>query len=134
MADGAITYLTEGTHSFTLASGATSNVYPSPYAPSQYGARYGIHGFEYNSSEDCYNPVGARQNNVSKPSSIITNVDHSWQHLSRLRAPSTRDLPSQPANALRRTYPQLIWCPKSGVERCRFVSEARGPGHRGSFS
>ena len=51
-----ITYLTEGTHTFTLKNGASFIVYASPKTPSQYGPQYGFHAFQYASREDRYNP------------------------------------------------------------------------------
>ncbi|KAF2811913.1 uncharacterized protein BDZ99DRAFT_361846, partial [Mytilinidion resinicola] len=74
MADGAIRYLAEGSHSFTLASGATFNVFASPYTPSQYGPQYGLHAFQHSSGEDRYNPstvTPTYAKNTSNPTSTI---------------------------------------------------------------
>lgn len=47
-----ITFLTEGTHTFTLFSGATFSIYASPYTPA-----YGTSAFQYPSGEDRFNPA-----------------------------------------------------------------------------
>lgn len=46
-----ITFLEEGTHTFTLASGATFTIYASPYT-----SVYGCSGFKYPSKQDRFNP------------------------------------------------------------------------------
>ena len=48
-----VCFLDEGTHTFTLKSGATFSVYASPYTP-----KHGISAFQYDSSEDRFNPLG----------------------------------------------------------------------------
>ncbi|KAF2491338.1 hypothetical protein BU16DRAFT_433027, partial [Lophium mytilinum] len=76
MSNGAIEYLTEGTHSFTLPSGATFNIFTSPYTPSQYGPQYGLHAFQHASGEDRYNPSTITPDyakNTSTSASIIPN-------------------------------------------------------------
>ncbi|KAL9087170.1 MAG: hypothetical protein Q9165_006821 [Trypethelium subeluteriae] len=75
-----ITYLSEGTHTFTLTNGASFNIYASPFTPSQYNPKYSLHAYQYASSEDRYNPVAGSNGkaitpayaaNVSSPTSII---------------------------------------------------------------
>ncbi|KAL5118345.1 hypothetical protein ACEQ8H_003694 [Pleosporales sp. CAS-2024a] len=46
-----ITFLQEGTHSFTLSSGASFTIYASPFTP-----RYGASAFQYPTGEDRFNP------------------------------------------------------------------------------
>ena len=48
--EAGVTYLTEGTHTFTLKSGATFTVYASPYTPALEGW-----GFPYHHHEDRFN-------------------------------------------------------------------------------
>jgi hypothetical protein len=48
-----VTFLQEGTHTFTLSTGATFTIYSSPYTPS-----YESSGFQYPTNEDRYNPAG----------------------------------------------------------------------------
>ena len=47
-----ITFLHEGTQTFTLASGASFAIYASPFTPT-----YGSSAFQYPSNEDRYNPA-----------------------------------------------------------------------------
>jgi Icc-related predicted phosphoesterase len=66
-----VTFLTEGTHEFTLKSGATFRIYASPYTPA-----YGMSAFQYPSCEDRFNPPSdtpAWGKNVSTDSSTIPN-------------------------------------------------------------
>ena len=51
--EAGVTYLTEGTHSFTLSTGATFKIWVSPYTP-----EYGNWAFSYKHNEDRYNPPG----------------------------------------------------------------------------
>jgi hypothetical protein len=46
-----VTFLEEGTHQFTLKSGAKFRIYASPYTPT-----YGASAFQYPSREDRFNP------------------------------------------------------------------------------
>ncbi|KAF2002635.1 Metallo-dependent phosphatase [Amniculicola lignicola CBS 123094] len=46
-----VTFLNEGTHEFTVESGASFTLYASPYTP-----KYGASAFQYESREDRYNP------------------------------------------------------------------------------
>jgi Icc-related predicted phosphoesterase len=46
-----VQFLEEGTHSFTLKSGASFTIYTSPYTP-----KFGDSAFQYESSHDRYNP------------------------------------------------------------------------------
>lgn len=48
-----VVFLGEGTHTFTLESGATFRIYASPYTP-----RYGASAFQYDTVEDRFNPPG----------------------------------------------------------------------------
>jgi Icc-related predicted phosphoesterase len=48
--EAGVTYLTEGTHTFTLKSGAIFTVYASPYTP-----RFSLWGFPYEHHEDRFN-------------------------------------------------------------------------------
>jgi hypothetical protein len=64
-----VTFLKEGTHTFTLRSGATFAVYASPYTP-----RYGASAFQYPTNEDRFNPPTTTPkwaNNVGTAQSII---------------------------------------------------------------
>ena len=63
-----ITYLREGTHTFTLTNGALFKIYASPFTPSQYGPKYSLHAFQYASGEDRYNPVADSNGNAITPS------------------------------------------------------------------
>ncbi|CAO2657619.1 Nn.00g037450.m01.CDS01 [Neocucurbitaria sp. VM-36] len=66
-----VTFLSEGTHTFTLSSGATFSVYASPYTPA-----YGASGFQYPTNEDRFNPpesTPAWAYNSSTESSLIHN-------------------------------------------------------------
>jgi predicted phosphodiesterase len=45
-----VTFLEEGTHTFTLKSGVTFTIYASPYTP-----KYGASAFQYQSDEDRFN-------------------------------------------------------------------------------
>lgn len=47
-----ITFLNEGTHTFTLTSGTSFTLFASPFTPA-----YGSSGFQYPSSEDRFNPA-----------------------------------------------------------------------------
>ncbi|KAI9688957.1 MAG: hypothetical protein M1822_000694 [Bathelium mastoideum] len=87
-----ITYLEEGIRKFTLKRGPSFTVHASPYTPSQYGANYGLHAFQYASNEDRYNPSEAvngfcitpsHATNVSTSSSAVSdfpNVDIVMTH------------------------------------------------------
>tara|TARA_R110002003_G_scaffold73_4_gene6833 strand:+ start:30419 stop:31231 length:813 start_codon:yes stop_codon:yes gene_type:complete len=64
-----VTFLNEGTHTFTLSSGATFRIYASPYTPA-----YGASGFQYPTNEDRYNPhhiTPAWARNVASDATII---------------------------------------------------------------
>ncbi|KAF2131933.1 Metallo-dependent phosphatase, partial [Dothidotthia symphoricarpi CBS 119687] len=64
-----ITFLSEGTHTFTISSGASFTVYASPYTPA-----YGASGFQYSTDEDRYNPSAISPlwaKNVGTETSII---------------------------------------------------------------
>lgn len=65
-----VTYLVEGTHEFTLASGATFKIYVSPYTPA-----YGDWAFAYARSEDRFNAPAdvEKKGNKSKSKSIAIN-------------------------------------------------------------
>ena len=67
--EAGVTFLKEGTHKFTLKSGASFRVYASPYTP-----EHGISAFQYPTAEDRYNsptetPTWGK--NVSSETSII---------------------------------------------------------------
>jgi len=51
--EAGVTYLTEGTHNFTLMSGATFTVYASPYTPAinDWGFRYHPHEDRFNTTQ-----------------------------------------------------------------------------------
>jgi hypothetical protein len=53
-----ITFLEEGTHTFTLSSGVSFTIFASPFTP-----KYGASAFQYPTGEDRYNP---------------TEYSHSW--------------------------------------------------------
>jgi hypothetical protein len=64
-----ITFLHEGTHTFTLASGASFTIYASPFTPA-----YGASAFQYPSHHDRYNPASQTPEwatNVSTEQSLI---------------------------------------------------------------
>lgn len=69
-----ITFLSEGTHTFTLSSGVTFSVYASPYTPC-----HGDSGFQYPTNEDRYNPPGTTpswaRNTGTEISRIPDDVD-----------------------------------------------------------
>jgi hypothetical protein len=69
--ENGVTFLSEGTRRFTLASGATFRIYSSPCTPG-----YGTSAFQYSTGKDRFNcgsstPAWAKK--VSIPSSIIPN-------------------------------------------------------------
>jgi predicted phosphodiesterase len=74
-----VTILEEGTHTFTLSSGASFNIYTSPYTPV-----YGASGFQYPTNEDRYNPPGTSpswaHNVGTETSTIPENVDIVMTH------------------------------------------------------
>jgi hypothetical protein len=74
-----ITFLVEGTHSFTLSSGATFTLYASPFTPA-----FGASGFQYPTNEDRYNPADTTPSwayNVGTKASIVpNNVDIVMTH------------------------------------------------------
>jgi Icc-related predicted phosphoesterase len=51
-----VTLLSEGTHSFTLRSGANFTVYASPYTPTWFGSNSAAWGFQYRPGHDRFNP------------------------------------------------------------------------------
>jgi hypothetical protein len=68
-AKNGITYLDEGTHEFTLKSGATFRIYTSQWTP-----KYGSSAFQYSSGEDRFNPSEITPRwatNVANANSII---------------------------------------------------------------
>ncbi|KAG9189570.1 hypothetical protein G6011_06438 [Alternaria panax] len=73
-----ITFLWEGTYTFTLACGATFTIYASPYTP-----MLGASAFQYISNEDRFNPSGTpswAQNVGTETSTIPDNVDIVMTH------------------------------------------------------
>jgi hypothetical protein len=52
-----VTLLSEGTHSFTLRSGATFTVYASSYTPSWFNSNSIACGFQYRPEHDRFNPT-----------------------------------------------------------------------------
>ncbi|OMP82541.1 putative rhamnogalacturonate lyase C [Diplodia seriata] len=74
-----VTYLPEGTHTFTLQSGATFTIYASPWTP-----QYGQSAFQYPSAHDRFNPsttTPAWATNVATPSStVLEGVDIVMTH------------------------------------------------------
>jgi len=74
-----LTFLSEGTYRFTLASGATFRIYASPYTPA-----YGLSAFQYPTNEDRFNlanstPAWAK--NVGTETSIVPdNIDILMTH------------------------------------------------------
>jgi len=77
--ESGIRYLEEGTHTFTLKSGATFTVYASPWTP-----KFGESAFQYPSNEDRFNLVTPPDyKNVSTPTSRIpsdTKIDIMMTH------------------------------------------------------
>jgi predicted phosphodiesterase len=74
-----VTFLSEGTHQFSLASGATFRIYASPYTPA-----YGASAFQYPTNEDRYNfadmtPAWAT-NNATESSIIPDDLDIVMTH------------------------------------------------------
>lgn len=64
-----VTHLAEGTHTFTLANGATFTVYASPYTP-----QFGASAFQYPTAEDRFNPATttpAWATNTATPASTV---------------------------------------------------------------
>jgi len=74
-----VTFLKEGTHRFTLKSGASFSIHASPYTP-----KYGCSAFQYATDEDRYNPperTPSWAKNVGTTTSIIPpNVDIVMTH------------------------------------------------------
>ena len=74
-----ITFLEEGTHTFTLSSGASFTIYASPYTP-----KYGASAFQYPTGEDRYNPAeyshSWAKNVGTELSTIPENVDIVMTH------------------------------------------------------
>ncbi|KAF2819898.1 hypothetical protein CC86DRAFT_361303 [Ophiobolus disseminans] len=74
-----ITFLEEGTHTFTLSSGVTFRIYTSPFTPA-----YGASGFQYPTNEDRCNPAKITpawaQNVGTETSTIPDNVDIVMTH------------------------------------------------------
>ncbi|KAF2110013.1 Metallo-dependent phosphatase-like protein [Lophiotrema nucula] len=74
-----VVFLNEGTHSFTLKSGATFRVYTSPYTP-----QYDSSAFQYPSGEDRFNPphfTPQWASNTSTADSLIPeNIDIVMTH------------------------------------------------------
>jgi hypothetical protein len=68
--ENGVTFLREGTHTFTLACGATFKIYASPYTP-----LHGASAFQYPSHEDRYNTSGTPlwAKNVGTETSIVPN-------------------------------------------------------------
>ena len=76
--ENGITFLWEGTYTFTLACGATFRIYASPYTPV-----YGTSAFQYHSKEDRFNSAGTpswAQNVGTETSTIPNNVDIVMTH------------------------------------------------------
>ena len=63
--DAGVTYLTEGTHKFTLSNGVTFSIYASPYTP-----KFGEFAFMYLPHEDRFNNAQQVDNGIT---SIATN-------------------------------------------------------------
>lgn len=62
-----VTFLEEGTHTFTLSSGAKFSLYASPWTP-----KYGESAFQYATAEDRFNPDTPNEyKNTSSLSSVI---------------------------------------------------------------
>jgi predicted phosphodiesterase len=74
-----VTFLCEGTHKFTLSSGATFTIHASPYTPA-----YGASAFQYPTDEDRFNPAehtpAWAKNVVSESSMIPGHVDIVMTH------------------------------------------------------
>jgi predicted MPP superfamily phosphohydrolase len=74
-----ITFLEEGTHTFTLSSGASFTIYASPFTP-----KYGASAFQYPTGEDRFNPTeyshSWAQNVGTETSTIPENVDIVMTH------------------------------------------------------
>ncbi|KAL8672321.1 MAG: hypothetical protein Q9168_003205 [Polycauliona sp. 1 TL-2023] len=64
-----ITYLTEGTYTFTLSTGATFKIYVSPYTP-----LYGDGAFMYAHSQDRYDPPPEPTDGQSNESTAINPI------------------------------------------------------------
>jgi len=77
--ESGIRYLEEGTHTFTLRSGATFTVYASPWTP-----KFGVSAFQYPTNEDRFNLHSPPDyTNVSTPSSRVvgnTKIDIIMTH------------------------------------------------------
>jgi predicted MPP superfamily phosphohydrolase len=74
-----MTFLEEGTHSFTLSSGAYFTIYASSFTP-----KYGASAFQYPTGEDRFNPAeyshSWAQNVGTEASTIRENVDIVMTH------------------------------------------------------
>jgi predicted MPP superfamily phosphohydrolase len=74
-----VTFLSEGTHQFTLSSGAAFTIHVSPYTPV-----YGASAFQYPTDEDRFNPAELTpawaKNVVSESSMIPSHVDILMTH------------------------------------------------------
>ncbi|KAF1838571.1 Metallo-dependent phosphatase [Decorospora gaudefroyi] len=77
-----VTFLSEGTHTFTLPCDATFSIYASPYTPAY--LRYGLSAFQYPSNEDRFNPPGVTPswatNTATEASTIPNGVDIVMTH------------------------------------------------------
>ncbi|KAF1841487.1 Metallophos-domain-containing protein [Cucurbitaria berberidis CBS 394.84] len=76
---GGVTFLSEGTHTFRISSGATFSIYASPYTP-----EYGTSGFQYPTNEDRFNPpenTPLWAHNVgTEESKVPSNIDIVMTH------------------------------------------------------
>jgi hypothetical protein len=74
-----VIFLSEGTHQFTLSSGATFTIYASPYTPA-----FGASAFQYPTNEDRFNPPDLTpawaENVVSESSLIPSHADIVMTH------------------------------------------------------
>jgi hypothetical protein len=77
--ESGITFLVEGTHTFTLSSGASFIIYASSFTP-----KYGASAFQYPTGEDRFNPPeyshSWAQNVGTETSTIPENIDIVMTH------------------------------------------------------
>ncbi|KAH7079225.1 Metallo-dependent phosphatase-like protein [Paraphoma chrysanthemicola] len=71
--ENGVTFLGEGTHTFTLSSGATFNIYASPYTP-----QYGASAFQYATNEDRFNPSQTTPSWAKNVASSATKIPDNY--------------------------------------------------------
>ncbi|KAJ8112629.1 hypothetical protein OPT61_g5047 [Boeremia exigua] len=127
-----ITFLEEGTHAFTLRSGASFTLYASPFTPA-----FGASAFQYPTIEDRYNPTPATpswaRNTGTEKSRIPDNVDIVMTHgpAQYILDTTLHHRPSCSAGAMLcpQPLPATSWraagCPEPGLHA--FVQRTRRP-------